>query len=509
MMAAKAAILKEDVVPDGAEARLTEIEVDEISFVDRAANRRKFLLVKRGEPMTKPKDTDRSDAKKDLPTNAPADKQDVTLPTPVKEALIRITTEALERLVSIGDLIKEAQETAEQLDTPLPAEMAAEIKGIAELLSGTLSRYPSPVSSDLSEDQLTLAKLAEVAVGLSKADSIIDGVDQLAELAMISTNLHVRAAKSAADNAEKGIDTDTGKAALAVVELGMISDMVWNARSLIEENGEITEEAKGVITRIAAVASEILSGGGVAAAKTEGETPPDTAHVDFDAMSDEEFDTEFEKAIGEIGGLGSEFSDKMRVLAQAMMRIADAPDPISLNNIRHEMIGLAKAAKVAAVKVGQPPEEPVAAPSDEPEVVPTPEETPTAKGEDVVSPAPEEAPSASDPIAALAKAIESLAADVRELKEARAMEGVPQPPPREGGDMGNIGDGPVDDHTVAAGATGEMADVMKALTALSTKVNKMADSPAPPASRPEEVPVHPGDDGKPDPNKGKTRWIIT
>jgi hypothetical protein len=138
--------------------RLRDIVVDEVSLVDRAANQRRFLVVKRSPDMAdestasadgsgvekakkkpagaeavdeekarkKPADDEEKDASdtekargaaKDddeeeedaegEPTKK-ARKQELVLAAPVKEALLRVLTEALERLMALANAIKEA-----------------------------------------------------------------------------------------------------------------------------------------------------------------------------------------------------------------------------------------------------------------------------------------------------------------------------------------------------------------------------------------------------------------
>jgi hypothetical protein len=212
---AKAAIKDDEA--DGVH-RLRDIVVEEVSLVDRAANKRRFLVVKRSEDMAddsastellpdgrggltvrgggvekakkkpaaaesdvtdeekrkkpgagdeepdeaekakKPADDDEEedDAEKaEMPAEddesddaekKPRKKQALTIPTPVKEAILRSLTEALERLMSVANRVKEASETDERLDAPVPDEVGAEVAAIAELLGGIGESYPSPKS---------------------------------------------------------------------------------------------------------------------------------------------------------------------------------------------------------------------------------------------------------------------------------------------------------------------------------------------------------------------------
>jgi hypothetical protein len=70
----------------------------------------------------------------------------LTMPTPVKEAVLMALTEALERLMSVANRVKEAEETDEQVDAPVPDDVGTEVRAIAELLGGVGESYPSPTA---------------------------------------------------------------------------------------------------------------------------------------------------------------------------------------------------------------------------------------------------------------------------------------------------------------------------------------------------------------------------
>ena len=69
-------------------------------------------------------------------------KQDdgLTIAAPVKEALLRTLTEALERLMALANSIKEATEPDEGDDATMPDDIGTELGAIAEMLSGVDKR---------------------------------------------------------------------------------------------------------------------------------------------------------------------------------------------------------------------------------------------------------------------------------------------------------------------------------------------------------------------------------
>ncbi len=174
--------------------RLRDMVVEEVSLVDRAANKRKFLVVKRRTDMAKaadeglgpevvqdedgrytaaqdiekvrgkPKGEDEDEEKakaageddkdgneekdgepeKSKKADGNAGGNQLTIPTPVKAAVLRIGTEALERLMSVVNQVKDAAGTDEKLPSPLPASLSKEIAAISRLLTSVGERYPSP-----------------------------------------------------------------------------------------------------------------------------------------------------------------------------------------------------------------------------------------------------------------------------------------------------------------------------------------------------------------------------
>lgn len=186
---------------DGADGvhRLRDIVVEEVSLVDRAANQRRFLVVKRSAEMadentatadTKPdtpnaiekakkkpaeaagagtvdeekakkkptadqadeatdaekarggaKDGSEEDDDEGDPKNKQRKQDQLVLAPAVKDALLRVLTDALERLMALANTIKEATEPDEEGDGgEMPGDMTAELEAIAEMLSGMNKR---------------------------------------------------------------------------------------------------------------------------------------------------------------------------------------------------------------------------------------------------------------------------------------------------------------------------------------------------------------------------------
>lgn len=159
-------LFMDDEDDDDEKHRLHDIRVDEVSPVDRAANRRRFLIIKRSEDMGDSPEVVK-DKDGNLITNDGADKANISIPGPVKEAVTRSATEALNRLQSFVNMVKTATATEEQSKTPLPAKLGGELKAISGLLGGIGEKYPSPMSKDdgtgsAAEDDVSAKILAAI-----------------------------------------------------------------------------------------------------------------------------------------------------------------------------------------------------------------------------------------------------------------------------------------------------------------------------------------------------------
>ena len=108
--ALEAAFLALQNIP-GAKFRLHDIIVEEVSLVDRAANKRRFLVVKRGKNMTNTK-------------------------TITKEGALGFLTQALEGLVDLVNTTKDAD---------LPANLGESVNRINALLASAM-KEEAPVA---------------------------------------------------------------------------------------------------------------------------------------------------------------------------------------------------------------------------------------------------------------------------------------------------------------------------------------------------------------------------
>lgn len=132
-------------VDDEAEAhRLVDMIVQEVSIVDRPANQRRFLIVKRRTPMQGAEVVQKDDG------TLTAAKQDDAVPAPVKASVLTVVTAAVERLLSVAEALRAAPTTDAQVDQPLPGNLAGTVSDVARELAGVSERYPTPASKALS-----------------------------------------------------------------------------------------------------------------------------------------------------------------------------------------------------------------------------------------------------------------------------------------------------------------------------------------------------------------------
>lgn len=198
--------------------QLLDIIAEEVSDVDRAANKRTYLVVKRRTDMktndhlgaelvedadgnlttidkargaedeerdetkaaSREPDIDQTKAASPPDKEKDETKQALVIPGPVKQALLRVTTDALQRLMAIVNAIKAAEETDEKPDKPTPDSVARELRAVSELLSGALKRYPSPIAKD--DDAPTDVAKAGAKLAGKRRDQLKNVIELLQKL---------------------------------------------------------------------------------------------------------------------------------------------------------------------------------------------------------------------------------------------------------------------------------------------------------------------------------------
>lgn len=129
--------------------RLEDMLVEEVSTVDRAANKRRFLIVKRGQPMkTGPEIVTDKDG--NLITTT------IKMRSEWKEGIVAAAAEALERLAGLVETTKTATESDDANE--FPTEITDELTAIADAITGITEKLgitkqdPDPDAGGNGED---------------------------------------------------------------------------------------------------------------------------------------------------------------------------------------------------------------------------------------------------------------------------------------------------------------------------------------------------------------------
>jgi hypothetical protein len=158
--------------------RLLDIVVEEVSLVDRAANKRRFLIVKRSNPMEENRSDNLSNpdgqqacAEKQAPDEEQAPAASDTEESPPDGTMLEAAVQALERLT----------ETVEALgalgdgDTRLKiGEIAAELRALADRLAQAAGIEPVPAPETSTESGDLALVIESVRATLQQVGSLID-----------------------------------------------------------------------------------------------------------------------------------------------------------------------------------------------------------------------------------------------------------------------------------------------------------------------------------------------
>lgn len=172
--------------------RLHDILVHEVSLVDRAANKRKFLMLKRGEEMADQtigaEVVETEDGK--LTTIEETNKSDaLVIPNDAKAEITQVATKALALVTQAAELIKDADD--DTAAKGIPADIAKELDEARNILFAVSEKYttvddearkgiaPTDKASTIrmaTESLERLAALVEVVAGADGVEKSDDGV---------------------------------------------------------------------------------------------------------------------------------------------------------------------------------------------------------------------------------------------------------------------------------------------------------------------------------------------
>ncbi len=159
----------------GAVHRLVDMVVEEVSLVDRAANQRRFLVVKRDESMSEPSTPDSTPPMGDVETSAAASGADdapTDGPLGVAFAALQSLTDAVEMIGGAG----------EDQSTDRLASLAAELRNVAQ----QLDQAAGGESSD-QEDESEEAETATVGQTIAEVRTILASIQAMVANAASAT----------------------------------------------------------------------------------------------------------------------------------------------------------------------------------------------------------------------------------------------------------------------------------------------------------------------------------
>jgi len=280
--------------------QLLDIIAEEISDVDRAANKRTYLVVKRRTDMDvadqtlgpevvtdeagnltamhkaaddeAPGPDSGAAAKVAVTTKAQDDEEDdkertkqaLVMPAAVKQALLQTTTDALKRLMAVVDAIKAAEESDENLDKPTPDSAAREMRAVCQLLEDALKRYPAPVSKDDADASRSDVDKAGTRLSGKRRDQLKNAIELLQKLLeeVLPSKAAPRGAApeyrstKLADRANVGADVQpnqdaTQSAQEILSDVPGLADVLKSLTSLSEVAGELKSKVQGQDEEIA------------------------------------------------------------------------------------------------------------------------------------------------------------------------------------------------------------------------------------------------------------------
>lgn len=232
--------------PEEAKFRLRDILVEEVSVVDRAANTRRFIMVKNaGGDM--PGETNPQGQGDQPQPNADGSEPELVLAKGVKDELLGVLTQNLEKMVAVTELVKAATESddAPGDDYALPSELALGMLTASETLRGSLVKYRTPQPDGLSDHAKALRALSDVAFTLSKSETVDAGA--LGGIAKAALALVKPVAKNQA-------------LAMALQEVAEVAMVMAQMAAQLEEGADMPEDMMTTMVQLAERLMELAGG---------------------------------------------------------------------------------------------------------------------------------------------------------------------------------------------------------------------------------------------------------
>jgi len=513
--ALEAALLFLGKSPEEARARLSDILVEEVSFVDRAANRRRFLIVKRrGGAMTKADVLDGNETEKaewstayvnDLPDSAflyiesggEKDDEGKTTPRSLRHFPVRDADGKLDADHLCNAISRIPQSTAGGL-TPEKMDQLQE-RARSLLAEAEKSSGPGLIGAVTAAlEELVDVSGAAVAAKESPPPDVVQRVESISALLHDAVSRYHQpvsggqtdVAKVDGDAADVLIEVGVGASALAdtarggdlgaafITQLRQLAAKLnalagqhpqpegGDAQKSAEEETMSNETGESAQTETEETEAAVETGAEPETSETEvvEETKADdveeTEVVEETKADDvEETEITLEEMDNELVPMGSEVADKLKVLGEAMIQIAFVDNPGDLVKLRRELTALSKSVSAQVEK-----DDGGGKLAEVAELL--------RQATAVIDGKSTGGETAAAPPAAVESDAEKRAAETEVLT-----------PDKDAGESIGVGRGPETDGRAMDTSQDGIADVLKQLAVVTKRMNELAGTPEAPASR--------------------------
>jgi len=223
----------------GARFRLREMIINEVSYVDRAANKRRFLLVKRasgpGEAMGAKNQA--GDKKPDAKLDDQAKNSVLSLTSATKNTMAEGLTGALGRMVEVANAIKGAEEVEEDDKVVLPIDIGKQLRSavasVAEVAGAVFKREDNQAVDALMKVAETSMMLAEAVAEEGEISAeVVARTKQMSELLL-----------AVADRCDDDTDVDDAEKR-AKAQDDRIAELEGQVKALLEAKDTNKADAK-------------------------------------------------------------------------------------------------------------------------------------------------------------------------------------------------------------------------------------------------------------------------
>ena len=264
----------EDVLHNdsGAQFRLREIIVDEVSLVDRAANKRRFLLIKRDSSGDGMSDNNNSDSQ-----NKGDGDSGFSLTSEAKNAVAAGLSEALAVAVEVANAVKAAEEVEDEKATMLPMDVGKQLRCAASKMLDVLRDHVFK-RGDQGQVIEVLVKVAEMSMLLAEEVATSGEVDAeiVARVKQMSELLSAVASDKTDDDDVDKNETRLKEAEKKVEDLqAQVAQLLEAAKGGTPPKKDGDDKIDALTAQVAALAEQMKQGAKPAAGNGDGNADGD------------------------------------------------------------------------------------------------------------------------------------------------------------------------------------------------------------------------------------------